>query len=172
MAEERKLLRRYALKNKRELWKALSILRGLRRQARGLQARLRTGTAQAKLETEGLLGRLTRLGLLPVGAPTLDDVLALTADSVLHRRFATIVAEKGLAPTPLSARKLIVQGHFAIGNRRVTRPGYLVPATEAAQIGYAPTSPLAGEEHPVRVLLREKAIAGEREPPMPPPMEG
>lgn len=167
MVEESKLLRRYGLKNKRELWKAQSVLRGLRRQARGLQARLRTGTAQAKRETEGLLGRLTRLGLLPVGAPTLDDVLALTADSVLRRRFATLVADKRLAPTALAARKLIVQGHFAIGERRVTRPGYLVPATEESRIAYAPTSPLAGEEHPLRVLLRERSLSGPREAPAP-----
>jgi small subunit ribosomal protein S4 len=172
MVEETKLLRRYALKNKRELWKAQSVLRGFRRQARGLQARLRTGAAQAKRETDGLLGRLTRLGLLSVGAPTLDDVLALTADSMLRRRFATIVADKGLAPTPLAARKLIVQGHFAIGDRRVTRPGYLVLASEEARIGYAPTSPLAGEEHSFRVLLRERALAGPREGPPAPPVVG
>ena len=34
MEEERKLLVRYGLKNKRELWKAQSILRGFRGQAR------------------------------------------------------------------------------------------------------------------------------------------
>ena len=39
MEEERKLLTKYGLKNKRELWKAQSILRGFRGQARDLQAR-------------------------------------------------------------------------------------------------------------------------------------
>ena len=64
MDEERKLLEKYGLKNKRELWKAQSILRGFRRQARDLQARLRAGEPQAKRETDRLLGRLTRLGVL------------------------------------------------------------------------------------------------------------
>ena len=43
MEEERKLLDRYGLKNKRELWKAQSILRGFRQQARDLQARAQDG---------------------------------------------------------------------------------------------------------------------------------
>ncbi|MGI0151203.1 MAG: 30S ribosomal protein S4, partial [Thermoplasmata archaeon] len=65
MDEERKLGTKYGLKNKRELWKAQSLLRGFRRQARELQTRRRAGEAQAERETEGLLGRLTRLGVLP-----------------------------------------------------------------------------------------------------------
>ena len=71
MEEERKLLQKYGLKNKRELWKAQSILRGFRGQARDLQARLRVGEPQARRETDQLIGRLTRLGLLPVGTPTI-----------------------------------------------------------------------------------------------------
>ena len=86
MAEERKLLERYGLKNKRELWKAQSILRGFRGQARDLQARLRAGEPQAQRETTQLLGRLTRLGVLPAGSTTIDDVLALTTEDVLRRR--------------------------------------------------------------------------------------
>ena len=61
MDEERKLLDKYGLKNKRELWKAQSTLRGFRRQARDLAARLRAGEPQAQREVDGLLGRLTRL---------------------------------------------------------------------------------------------------------------
>ncbi|MCI4341229.1 MAG: 30S ribosomal protein S4 [Thermoplasmata archaeon] len=171
MEEERKLLRKYALKNKRELWKAQSILRGFRRQARDLQARLRAGEPQAKRETEGLLARLTRLGLLPAGAPTLDDVLAMGTDEVLRRRFATVVAEKGLASTPLAARKLIIQGHLAIAGRRMTRPGYLLPSEAESAIAYAPTSPLLDELHPLRVALREKLSAPPREVPSGPPAE-
>ncbi|HTT26384.1 MAG TPA: 30S ribosomal protein S4, partial [Thermoplasmata archaeon] len=130
MDEERKLLAKYGLKNKRELWKAQATLRGFRRQARDLQARLRAGEAQAKRETDGLLGRLTRLGLLPAGTPTLDDVLTLGPEDVLARRFEWVVVRRGLAPTPFGARQLIVHGHLVIGERRMTRPGYLVPAAD------------------------------------------
>jgi small subunit ribosomal protein S4 len=173
MEEERKLLERYGLKNKRELWKAQSILRGFRGQARELQARLRTGGTQAQRETEQLLGRLTRLGVLAVGTPTLDDVLALTTEDVLRRRLETIVAARGLAPTADSARQWIVHGHFAIGDHRVTRPGYLVRLDEEGQLAYAPTSPYADEDHPVRAALRERLAAKAAPTEAPPvPAEG
>ena len=164
MDEERKLLAKYGLKNKRELWKAQATLRGFRRQARDLQARLRAGEAQAKRETDGLLGRLTRLGLLPAGTPTLDDVLTLGPEDVLARRFEWVVVRRGLAPTPFGARQLIVHGHLVIGERRMTRPGYLVPAADELRIAYSPTSPVASEEHPIRVALREKLEARGAEP--------
>ncbi|MCI4349196.1 MAG: 30S ribosomal protein S4 [Thermoplasmata archaeon] len=164
MEEERKLLQKYGLKNKRELWKAQAILRGFRRQARDLQARLRAGEAQAKLETDGLLGRLTRLGLLPAGTPTLDDVLALGTEDVLARRYEWIVVRRGLAPTPYGGRQLIVHGHLVIGERRMTRPGYLVPAADEVRIAYDPASPVASDEHPIRVALREKLEARGGEP--------
>jgi small subunit ribosomal protein S4 len=159
MEDERKLVEKYGLKNKRELWKAQSILRGFRRQARDLQARVRAGEPQAQRETEGLVGRLQRLGLLAAGQPTLDDVLALSLEGVLQRRLEWVVFTKGLAPTANGARQMIVHGHLAIRGRRMTRPGYLVLGEEEAQIDYAPTSPVREEDHPIRVALREKVSA-------------
>ncbi|HTT15697.1 MAG TPA: 30S ribosomal protein S4 [Thermoplasmata archaeon] len=156
MAEERKLLAKYGLKNKRELWKAQSILRRFRGQARELQARLRAGETQAERETTLLLARLTRLGVLPVGSPTIDDVLALTTEDVLQRRFEWIVFTRSMAPTPFAARQWIVHGHFSIGDHRMTRPGYLVPSNEEGAIAYTPTSPYASDDHSVRVALRDR----------------
>ncbi len=171
--EERKLLQKYGLKNKRELWKAQSTLRNFRRQARDLQARLRAGEDQARRETDELLGRLTRLGVLPVGTPSIDDVLGLSTEDLLRRRFEWITFTKGLAPTPYGARQWIVHGHLAIGDHRVTRPGYLVASAEEGQIAYAPTSPLANDEHAVRVELRERLAARSAPPePVSPPPEG
>jgi small subunit ribosomal protein S4 len=172
MEEERKLLDRYGLKNKRELWKAQSILRGFRRQARELQARLRAGEPQARRETDQLLGRLTRLGVLSLGTPTLDDVLALSTEDVLRRRLEWIVFSKGLAPTPFSARQWIVHGHLAVGDHRMTRPGYLLPSADEARLAYSTTSPLADDGHTVRVALRER-LERRGAPPAPaPPPEG
>ena len=159
MEEERKLLAKYGLKNKRELWKAQSTLRRVRGQARELQARLRAGEAQAERETALLLARLTRLGVLKTSAPTIDDVLALTTEDVLQRRFEWIVFTRGLAPTPFGARQWIVHGHFSIGDHRMTRPGYLVPSAQEAQIAYTPTSPIAADDHAVRVALRDRLQA-------------
>lgn len=169
MAEESKLLSKYGLKNKRELWKAQSVLRRLRGQARDLQARLRTGEPQATKETEWLTARLLRLGLLDPGSQTLDDILALTTEDVLERRFEWIAFHRGLAATPLAARKLIVHGHFTIGDHRVTRPGYLLRAEEEALIAFTSSSPLASEDHPVRVALRERQAAREAEAQAPAP---
>jgi small subunit ribosomal protein S4 len=172
MEEERKFLQKYGLKNKRELWKTQAILRGFRRQARDLQARLRAGEEQAKRETDGLLGRLTRLGLLPPGSPTLDDVLGLGIEDVLARRFEWIVVQKGLAPTPNGARQLIVHGHLAIGDGRFTRPGYLLPTGDEGRIAYASDSPLASEDHPIRAAMRERQAAREAAPEALPPTPG
>jgi small subunit ribosomal protein S4 len=171
MAEERKLLDKYGLKNKRELWKAQSILRGFRGQARELQARLRAGEPQAQRETANLLARLTRLGVLPVGNPTIDDVLALTTEDLLRRRFEWVVFHRNLAPTANGARQWIVHGHFAIGDHRVTRPGYLVPSAEEPLITYSPSSPLANEDHAVRAALRERLNAHPAPEPVAPPAE-
>ena len=171
MEEERKLLQRYGLKNKRELWKAQSTLRGFRRQARDLQARLRASEPQAERETALLLGRLVRMGLLSAGSSTIDVVLALTLEDLLKRRLEWIVFTKGLAPTPRGGRQSIVHGHFASGNHKVTRPGYLVRSTEEATITYTEGSPLLSEDHPIRVGIRERQAAREAAPP-PPPVEG
>jgi small subunit ribosomal protein S4 len=165
MEEERKLLVKYGLKNKRELWKAQSILRGFRRQARELSARLRAGEAQAQREVDGLLGRLTRLGVLPVGTPSLDDVLALRVEELLERRLEWIAFTRGLGPTPKGARQLIVHGHLSIGTHRVTRPGYLVTAAEQTQIAYAPGSGLNDEAHPIRAAIRARQNARPETPP-------
>ncbi len=159
MAEERRVADKYGLKNKRELWKAQSVLRNFRRQARELQARLRAGEPQAAQETKWLLDRLTRLGLLAPGNPTVDDVLALSVEGLLDRRLDWLVFQRGLAPSAKSARKLIVHGHISLNDHRVTRPGYLVRRDEEPSVSYAPTSPLTSEEHPLRVAIREKANA-------------
>jgi len=173
MDEERKLLEKYGLKNKRELWKAQSTLRGFRRQARDLQARLRAGEPQAERETAGLLGRLSRLGVLSQSTPSIDDVLALTTEDLLRRRFEWVVFHRELAPTPKGARQWIVHGHFSIGDHRVTRPGYLVPAVDETKISYTPTSPLSDDDHSQRSALRERlsARSSPAEAPPPPPQE-
>jgi small subunit ribosomal protein S4 len=148
--EENELLMKYGLKNKRELWRAKSYLRILRAQSRELQARLRTGDPQAKIETDELLARCAKLSLLPEEGATLNDVLALNTEAILARRLQTVVYRKGLAYTPKQARQLIVHGHAAVGARKVTIPGYIVKRGEEEQIQYHVSSPIANELHPMR----------------------
>lgn len=147
---ENDLLMKYGLKNKRELWRAQSLVRTLRAQSRELQARLRTGDPQAKVETDQLLARCARMSLLPQEGATLNDVLALDTEAVLSRRLQTMVYRKGLAFTPNQARQFIVHGHCSVAGRKVTIPGYIVRRGEEDTITYHSTSPIANELHPVR----------------------
>lgn len=137
LVKELELVGRYGLKNKKELWKAATLARKLRHQARSLLALPESVRAERE---RALLEKLYRMGLVDKNA-TLDDVLGLTAEHVLERRLQTIVYKKGLAKTIMHARQLIVHGHIAINGRRVTSPGYLVSREEEDLIDYAPGSP-------------------------------
>ena len=153
--EEDEILKKYGLKNKTEVWKAQSYLRRLRRQARELQARLRTHDPQAEKENASLIKRVATLAMLPDNA-VLDDVLALNIDAVLGRRLQTLVYQKGLAGTLSQSRQMIVHGHVGVGGRKVRVPGYLVTKMESDGIAYGEGSPYTSELHPMRPKLEPK----------------
>jgi small subunit ribosomal protein S4 len=100
------------------------------------------------MENELLL-RLKKLGVLHETA-VLDDVLDLTVEDILERRFQTIIYRKGLAKTIQQARQLITHGHIMIGNQRITTPGYIVTKPEETQITYTTQSALSNPAHPLR----------------------
>ena len=66
----------------------------------------------------------------------LEDVLALETEDVLERRLQTQVHKKKLSNSLKHARQLIVHGHIAINDRRVTIPSYKVSLEEERGIGY------------------------------------
>ncbi|MEA3559952.1 MAG: 30S ribosomal protein S4 [Candidatus Thermoplasmatota archaeon] len=147
--EEKELMVKYGLKNKKEVWKIQSYLRNLRGQARTLQALIKTENKQAISEANLLLKRCYKLNLLPEGSP-LVDVLSIETEAILSRRLQSIVYTKGLAQTPKQARQMINHGHIVINDRRTTIPGLLVKKGEESFIDYEPNSPFAFEEHPMR----------------------
>lgn len=147
--EEKELMIKFGLKNKKEVWKAQSYLRDLRGQARTLQAHIRTENKQSIKEADLLLKRCYKLGILNEGAP-LQDVLAIEIETVLSRRLQTLVYTKGLASTPKQARQLISHGHIILKDRRATIPGMLVPKFDERTLNYDESSPFAFEEHPMR----------------------
>ncbi len=162
---ENELIKKYGLKNKKELWKAQSLLRNYRQRSRELQAKVRYQDKQAEKEMDELLKKLGSLGLLPLEGATLNDVLALDVEAILSRRFQTLAYVKGLAYSPKQARQLIVHGHAAIGDRKVTVPGYYVKRDEENLIGYTADSPLAHDLHPARPDAEKvEALRGMREP--------
>ena len=83
--EENEMIKKYGLKNKREIWKAQTRLRKYRGQARELLAKVQTGDPQSKKESDQLLMHLNRMNILPAKA-SLDDVLALDTETILSRR--------------------------------------------------------------------------------------
>ena len=155
---ENELLKKYGLKNKKELWRVQSLLSRIRGRARELQALVRYGNKQAEKERDELLQRLGRAGLLPVEGASLDDVLALDVEAVLSRRLQTMVYVKGLAFNPRQARQFIVHGHMAVGGRAVRAPGHLVSRTEEETIMYDPRSPVANELHPARPGVEQVTV--------------
>lgn len=159
MDAEDKLLRMYGLRRKQEIWRAETLLRKIRRQARRLLA---ASGPQAEQETKQLLARLNRLGLVKEGA-TLDDVLGLKVEDILERRLQTLVQRKGLARTMKQARQMILHGHISVGGRKVTVPSYLVLADEEALVGYTPGSPFQMQGKPEEVPATVNAGTSERE---------
>ncbi len=146
---EREFIKKYGLKNHKEVWKAKTYLEKYRQQARELLAKAGTKDPQIKKESDQVLLHLTRMGILPVGS-SLEDVLALETESVLSRRLQTLVYVKGLSSTANQSRQLINHGHIAIGSKKVTIPGYMVNKDEETDIGYTNRSPLNEVSHPAR----------------------
>ena len=130
--EEKKIMKEYGLKNKREIWKAQTEIRRIRMLARHLLGYRKEDKEQRVSE---LLGRLCRLGITDENA-SLDDVLSLKTTDWLDRRLQTIVFKKGLAKSIRQARQFIVHGLIAINGKKVTIPGYIVRRDEEDKIGY------------------------------------
>ncbi|WP_423792264.1 30S ribosomal protein S4 [Methanocaldococcus indicus] len=147
---EKELCRKYGLRRKREVWKAETILRKYRRQARRL---IGDRSEQALIEEKQLFDVLRKYGILIKDNPTLDDVLSLTVEDILDRRLQTFVFRKGLARTPRQARQLIIHGHIAVNGRVVTVPSYMVKVEEEDKITYAKNSPFNNNDHPERAKI-------------------
>ncbi len=132
LASEKNLKEVYGLKNKREFYRAESLIRAKRATARKLLAL----DLETRLQREKeLIDSLKKAGILQ-GKPTLEDALVLTPEALLERRLQTIVWRKGLANTPKQSRQFITHGHIAINGNKVDKPSYLVTADEEGKITY------------------------------------
>ena len=128
---ELQLIGTYGLKNKRELWKASTIISNIRRQARMLLG----ATAEVREQQEKkLINRLHDLGLLKEEQLNLDYILNLTVEDLLERRLQTMLWRKGLAKTVHQARQIVSHKKVVIGDSIVNKPGYLVNIKEEGLI--------------------------------------
>jgi len=151
--EESGLIHQYGLKNKREIWRANTKVREMRRQARKLTAN--SSDEQAQKEKNLLLAKLNRLGMLEQNSG-LEDVLRMAPATILDRRLQTQVYLQGLSSTVKQARQLIVHGHISIDGAVARVPGILVTKLQEKNISYSPTSALNSDLHPVRPGILEK----------------
>jgi len=149
--QEGGLVHQYGLKNKREIWRANTKVREMRRQARKLTAK--STDDQAQKEKNLLLAKLNRLGMLEQNAG-LEEVLRMTPENILERRLQTQVYLQGLSSTVKQARQLIVHGHISIDGAVARVPGILVTRLQEKNISYSPTSALNSDLHPVRPVIQ------------------
>lgn len=135
---ENKLIKKYGLKTKKEIWKAETMVKKYRRDARQL---LGMSSEQNKTKREQLLGHLVNQGFLGKDAK-LEDVLNLTMEDVLRRRLQTMVHQKGLANTAKQSRVMVVHGHIALNGKKINSPSYLVKSGEEELLGFYQGSPM------------------------------
>ncbi len=151
--EELILLKEYGLKNKTEIYKMKSILKGFADQAKNL---ITSKTKQAEKERIDLLNKLSNLGII-TKTGNVDDVLDLSINNIMDRRLQTLVYKKAMARSINQARQFIVHEHVVLGNKIITVPSYLVPIEEENSISFIANSKLANSEHPERTVIIKKS---------------
>jgi len=162
IAAEVELVKKYGLRNKREVWKAHSDLKNYRELARKLLAESAKGklAGHVKKQADDVLNKLKRFGMLKQDAE-LDDILSLDVTSFLERRLQTQVHKQGLANTIKQARQFIVHGHISVRGRKVTVPSYLVSTDEELLLDYYNGSPLSNDSHISRPAQVVKSMVPE-----------
>ena len=160
---ELKLVGKFGLRNKREVWRVQYMLSRVRSVARSLLT-LPEKSPKRIFEGAALLRRLTRLGLLAENEQKLDYCLSLTVEKFLSRRLQTRVSDLSLAKSIHHARVMIRQRHVRVGKRMVNVPSFMVRLDSEKNIDYSATSPKGGGR-PGRVkrksMKTKKAGGGE-----------
>lgn len=116
MDEENVLVKKYGLKNKREIWKAKTAVSNMRRRAKGL-------IGKDIKEQQTFFEKLNKIGM---GVNDISDVLALTEENIFERRLQTFVVKKKLATTPKGARQLIVHKNVLVDGKIVNIPSFVI----------------------------------------------
>ena len=121
---ENKIVTRYGLKNKKEIWKARAKLNRIRKRAKKLI------NADQGVQQE-FVDKLNKLGFK---IENVVDVLALTEEDILKRRLQSVLVEKKIATTHKGARQLITHKHTMIEGKIVNIPSYQVNTEEEKKI--------------------------------------
>jgi len=124
--EENVLIKKYGLKNKKEIWKAEAAISKIRNQAKEL-------ITSSREDQKNLFKKLNKAGFK---TDEISDVLALSGEDLLKRRLQSIVKKKGLTRSPKQARQLIVHKRISISGRIVNKPSYIVKVDEEDKIKF------------------------------------
>lgn len=122
--EEDELVKRYGLKNKREIWKTIAKVSYFRTRAKEL--------AKAPLEEQELFFK--KLQAIGLKVNSIADVLDLKVENLLDRRLTTIIAGKQIANTPKQARQLVVHKKITVNGKVVNSPSYIVRVADENSI--------------------------------------
>jgi len=152
--EEAKLIKKYGLKNKKEIQKMRTLFKNFKVQAKTYIA---DTSAQAEKEKNQLIERLHRLGLLDKTS-SFDDVLALNIEAIFERRLQTIVFRKGLARTISQARQMITHRHIKVGEKTLTSPSAIIPKEDENSITFHQRSSFSDPDHPERIKEEAKKV--------------
>lgn len=123
--EETGLIKKYGLKNRREVWKADYAIGRIRRLAKELI------TADEKVK-EKFIERQKAKGF---DMNSIADILGLNKEDYLKRRLQSIVVKKGFAKTHKQARQLIIHKHISLNGNLIDSPAHLTTLKEEETIG-------------------------------------
>ena len=154
--EERSIIKNFGLKNKKEIWRMQSILRGFKEQAKDL---IKRTDDEAQKQQKLLMQKLLRIGIF-TSEVEIEKILDLKTEDILKRRLQSVIVKQHLAHSMKQARQFIVHGHVTIDGQVVSVPSYIVPVDEEKKIGFKQNSKLADAEHPERI---QPEVAEKRE---------
>jgi len=152
--EENEIVKRYGLKNKREVWKADAEIGRIRRRAKTL-------ITKSEEEKKKFLDKLKKIGLK---VENIADVLGLNLEDLLKRRLQSILSKKNKIPMK-NARQLIVHKHISIDGKILNVPSYIVPVIEEDKIEIIKSVKLKKEKKPENMVeeIKEKAEENKQE---------
>jgi small subunit ribosomal protein S4 len=123
--EENEIIKKFGLKNKREIWRADAQIVKIRRIAKTL-------ITESVEKQKEFFDTLNKKGL---NINSIAEVLALTKEDYLNRRLQTIVSRK-FARTIKTARQMITHRNVTINGKIIDVPSYVVLLEEEGKIKF------------------------------------
>jgi small subunit ribosomal protein S4 len=122
--EEQALIKKYGLKNRREVWKADFAIGKIRNIAKSL-------ITADKEKQDKFLETQKEKGF---NVESIADVLGLKKEDYLKRRLQSLVFQKGIAKTPKQARQAITHKQIKIKGSIINSPSHLTTLKEEMTI--------------------------------------